>query len=473
MLPKLQIIFKYFIIITVLISFFTLVCSPENTTDIKQIQGESEIYYGSENIKLTELNDPLFQNSEYLYNSNLAIKSYFLATSAFSSSESDKFWGEDKNCGRENSVKTALTDLGFTNLEFYGYDVSLNDTSSKVAFAIGKKTYSNDTQIVAVAVRGGNYGLEWADNFNVGATDFDYHLGFYSSAKALKDKVDKYISDNLAEKKIKFWITGYSRGGSVANILASMYDNQKESVPCEVYAYTFASPRCIVSDSLNSHDSLYDNIFNILSPNDPVYNIPPAKWGFGRFGTCVYFPEVPKKNTENKIKESYFKYTGTHLNISRNSINSFLNIIIKSAKSRDLYSKYLSESISDFIIIKMSKYKNENDEWVNYNTTDILKKMYGSTAIKTFDKIKNNDFFKSMERLEIYLPEDVYILLTLCTLNGYTGFENEIFSNLNVDDINDISYIASGDLISVCHSPLYYRSCLENTPLSELTFEKG
>ncbi len=465
-------LFKYrkIIVFIALICFFTIMQRPKNTMDVKEIQGNEKLYYGSEDTDLTTLNDTLFQNSEYLYNQDLAMKSFFLATAAFSADEADKFWGDEGDFDREKNIKNTLYDYGYSGLEFYGYDKSLNDTSSKTAFAIGKKIYNSDTVIIAIAVRGGNYGLEWADNFNLGSSEFDYHYGFYSSALKTKKQTDEYIRKNVSDKKIKLWITGYSRGGAVANILSSMYDNQKSDMLCEVYAYTFASPRCAVADSLNIHDDIYNNIFNILSPYDPVYNIPPEKWGFGRFGVSVYFPQNPKDETLNMVKQSYFKYTGSELNMSKNPLNVFLDIIIKSAKSRDLYSKYLSVPASDFMIVNMSKYKSESGRWVNYDPRDILSKMYGLSALKTLDSIKSNEFFKSIEKLGLYVPEDIYIFLTLCTLNGYVGFEEEIFSNLRV---NDISYITSSDFISVCHNPIFYRSWLENTPINELSFEKG
>ncbi len=468
------------LLFAVFLTFFVLlnIMPPRTDDDIYRIQGSHQIYYGSENIKLTDLNDPLFTDSEYAYNHSLAKKSLLLAISAFSSEKSDKCWGEDASCGREDDVKNTLQEYGFGNIEFYGYDASLNDTSSKAAFAIGEKLYSSSTSIIAIAIRGGNYGLEWADNFNLGDSSLDYHLGFYTAAQKIKEQTDQIIPKLASGRNVKLWITGYSRGGAVANLLASMYDAKKDSFPCQVYAYTFASPKSTVIENTKAHDTVYRNIFNILSPNDPVYNIPPDMWGFGRFGICVKFPHnesidyVDSQDVRKKVAESYFAYTGKTLVTTGNSVNNFLNVVIKSSKSRDFFSKYLSGPISDLIIVKMSKYEDISGAWVPYKQEEILYNMYGIRGTQTLQKVKNNEFFSSMEKLGIYIPEDFYLLVALCRINGFDRLEDMLFSNLKVSDLDDMTYITSSDLIYTGHSTFFYRSWLENVPISLLTFTK-
>lgn len=427
---------------------------------------------------MTQLNDPLFQDSEYSYNHNLAKKSFYLAISAFSAGDTDMTWGESGQYGREDDVKNTLADYGFNNTEFYGYDVPLNDSSPKAAFAIGEKLYNSTTSLIVIAIRGGNYGLEWADNFNLGDSSEDWHIGFDTAAKKIKKQTDLIIPRLADGRKVKLWITGYSRGGAVANLLASMYDNGKESFPCQVYAYTFASPKSTVTEKTKAHDTIYKNIFNILSPNDPVYNIPPDKWGFGRYGMCVKFPEnsdTQYKESEKirqRVSESYFSYTGKSLVAQGNSVNSFLNVVIKSSKSRDFFSNYLSRPISDLIRVKMTRIKDSDGIWRTHSPRQMIDSMYGKEGTDILDNVKNNEFFASMEKLGMYIPEDFYLLVALCRINGFAGLEDLLFSNLRVSDLSDISYITSADLIYTGHSIYFYRSWLENVPVSALSFSK-
>jgi len=213
--------FIFFVIVCIILILF-LQYFIFNHKEVPKLHTDNkQIYYGSEKINLSKLNDPLFTDSEYSYNQDLAISSFNLAVSAFSSNVTDTNWGNSSQSGREDNVRKKLIEYGFSNIHFYDYDKSLNDYSSKAAFAVGSKHYNHDTIIVAVAVRGGNYGLEWADNFNIGNSSNDYHIGFYNAALNIKSTLDKLVIPLAKQKNIKFWITGYSRGGAVAKILAT------------------------------------------------------------------------------------------------------------------------------------------------------------------------------------------------------------------------------------------------------------
>lgn len=474
---------KYYVLVSSLafLLVFTFISdnvfSPPDTE--KNLRTDNKnIYYGSENINLTKLNDPLFTDSEYSYNHALAKKSLELAVSAYSANVTDLNWGETGHVGREENVKNTLTEYGFNNLHYFGYDISLNDSSSKVAYTIGEKTYNHDTSIVAIVIRGGNYGARWADNFNIGNKDNKYHRGFYMAALEVKENIEKILPQITQKKNIKFWICGYSRGGAVANILASLFDSGKNDFPCQVYAYTFASPKCTVISDTSSHDTIYRNIFNILSPNDPIYNIPPSKWSFGRFGICVIFPDDNNMNFEGaselkkRVEKSYYNYTGETLLVSGNATNSFINIIIKSAESRNFFDSALSVPISEFIKIKMLKYKNSEGIWQNYEQDDILSKLHGEKALNILNKIKNNDVFMTFKKIGVVLPEDLFVFLTLCHLNGYTSYEEYLFSRINIQDISDINYITSNSLITTCHRHEFYMSWLDNISVSNLKFSK-
>lgn len=472
-----KLILKLLLIFIIILLVSYCILNPYNNDEIKYSDNKN-IYFGSEKVILSNMSDPLFADSEYSYNHNLAKESLRLAVSAYSANVSELNWGEDKSIGREDNVKSFLGGRGYGNMEFHNYDISLNDFSSKVAFSLSYKPYDRNTSIVAIVIRGGNYGLEWSDNFNLGNSETLYHRGFYEATLGVKLAADNYIKKYCSNKKIKLWITGYSRGGAVANILASMYNEGKSTFPCSIYAYTFASPKTTIVSQTKAHDTIHKNIFNILSPNDPIYNIPPQKWGFGRFGICVVFPDKNDLSYDGaeivnrKVAKSYYSQTGEILVISGNSVNSLISIFVKSAKSRDFFSENLSVPVMDFIKIKMTKHKNENGLWQPHTNEEMLKILYGKDALKILETIRNNDMFVSFKKIGFNIPDDIYTFITLCHLNGFENYENTLFSEININDVNEISYIASGNSIATGHRSEFYSSWLENVNIQLLKFVK-
>ncbi len=474
--------YKFFLLFFLFIfSFFYVFSGGFLTQKLPQKYNninEKDIIGGSEKVNLSNLNDPLFTQNEYSYNHSLAKDSLSLAAAAYSSGVTSANWGENQKTGREDNIKNALYQRGYTDILAYNYDVSLNDSSSKVAFCIGYKPFDKNTNIVSVAIRGGNYGLEWVDNFNLGNSENFYHKGFYEASVGVKKQIDQYLKKHSPEKKIKLWLTGYSRGGAVANIVASMYNENKSSFPCSIYAYTFATPKTSVVSETKAHDTIHKNIFNILSPNDPVYNIPPDSWGFGRFGICVILPDNNDisydgaADLNRKVAKSYYTKTGEILSASGNPVSSFINVFIKSSKSRNFFSENLSKPIRDFIKIKMEKEKNQNGIWQTVETHNALYKMYGEEATKVFDNVINNDFYMAFKKIGFNIPEDLYTFITLCHINGFNDFEKTMLSKINLNDLSEISSVASGASIVTGHRYEFYMSWLENTDVKLLKFVK-
>lgn len=442
--------------------------------DVSQIDiNKNSIYYRSEKLNLSKLNDPLFKDSEYQYKHSLASQSLELAISAFSSADDSKTWGDNTHVGRDKRVKALLAEYGFSDIQSYGYNVSLNDTSSNTAFAVGFKPFNNNTSIVAIAVRGGGYGLEWADNFNIGTSDNTHHKGFYTSASRIKNTLDDILPAHITGKKVKLWITGYSRGGAVANILAAMYNRDKDDFPCEVYAYTFATPKTVDKNSHNPHSQTHDNIINIVSPNDPIYNIPPKEWGFSRYGrtaTLPLFSSDKNPSLYDNVSKSYTELTGTTPDISDKSIKSFMNVMIKSSQSRDWFSQKLSVPISELLIINMQRYEDGNGNWVKYSGEEALRKLHGDIAVDYLKKLKKNDFLSYISKFGLPLPDNFYYFITLCHMNGFDGYQDILFSNLNAENLNDISSLLSQSNITTGHRTEFYQSLIKNISDTDISF---
>lgn len=165
-------------------------------------------------------------------------------------------------------------------------------TMDSIGVIAGSKKVG-DATLIAIAVRGSSYYAEWGSNFKVGKSG--NHQGFKKAADDALAFVTKYIKDKKIKGKVKFWVTGYSRGAACANILASYLDNMKVKASGlkytnrDVYAYTFESPRGAISTNLPK-SLKYSNIFNIVNPNDPVSYLAPGTFGFSRYGVDKFLP---------------------------------------------------------------------------------------------------------------------------------------------------------------------------------------
>ena len=251
--------------------------------------------------------DSYFSQSATKYNASLATMSLCLELSTWSSFEKENwyhpsytpkdaaFW-QDKLC----NVKTLL--LGNPNAED-GYggigfsDFKANDfwqdapTKDSIGVCAARKSISTSLgdkyTLIALVVRGGGYGAEWASNFTIGKSG--EHDGFAAARNNVLDFLDTYISSlNLSdnEKNIKIWVTGYSRAGATANMVAGALDTY-HSLPDgavtsidDIYCYTFEAPQGAVRSSLREN---YSNIFNVLNLNDLVPLVAPYSWDFARY----------------------------------------------------------------------------------------------------------------------------------------------------------------------------------------------
>ena len=171
-------------------------------------------------------------------------------------------------------------------------DVSLSDYEKRpslytIASCISRKeivTEEDSFTLVAVAVCGGNYTVEWASNLTVGTGE--RHEGFNTAAELVENRIMGYLArEGLIGKKVKLWISGFSRAAAVANITAADITSMNLIPASDIFSYNFATPRTTRGDAGN-----YENIFNIIGKQDPVPRFTPADWGFVRYGRDLYTP---------------------------------------------------------------------------------------------------------------------------------------------------------------------------------------
>ena len=181
-----------------------------------------------------EYNDRWFLQDASIYNHKLARLSFGMAVSAFRP-HFDPKTTQDPGL----HLRDFLVQCGFRKLRSDDYDK--NPSLYTVSTVISHKTLLEGNQeyiLLAVGVCGGGYTNEWLSNFTVGYDS--YHIGFYSAAKNVFDRLFGYIARNgLQDQRLKVWVSGYSRAAAVSNVFAQlvtdteMFDNKDVFALCD------------------------------------------------------------------------------------------------------------------------------------------------------------------------------------------------------------------------------------------------
>ena len=239
--------------------------------------------------------DQLFSGSSYSFRNDIAKLALGLEMSCWSSQNTEYYYSSDEEVGREQNVRTAFRLLGFDDLLFVNYDAALSHAEDKAAYAIGTKKIQvggAEQNLVAVMIRGGGYGAEWASNFRVGTGA--RHQGFSVPAAAVFSTLSDYLKQHgLDNADTRFLISGYSRGSAIGNLLsADLIDSSELGLsPDHIFSYLFATPqgvnRNLTSDAAAER---YNCIINIINKHDFVPKVAPSAWGFRRYGRTYQFP---------------------------------------------------------------------------------------------------------------------------------------------------------------------------------------
>ncbi len=279
--------------------------------------------------------DAWFDGDPRVYNHDLARASSVLAALAYA--ESGFYQSGSKT---PPYMENVLHQLGFDMVETGSYrfrsevvdevlDV-MTQQSDGVAYGLARKELmpapdGTPRELIAVSVRG-SYGSEWLSNFNLGAGEAAAaaealadershdHTGYQVAALEILGELDAWVDEADARgAEVSVLLTGHSRGGAVAGLLAAMLDDRAAAGTGEdarteadaaaqapmqraprVFAYTFASPRTTLN--ARGNDARYGNIFNIVNPADLVTNLPLESWGYVRYGVDVPLPSLDALN---------------------------------------------------------------------------------------------------------------------------------------------------------------------------------
>lgn len=255
--------------------------------------------------------DSYFVDSAYNYNPHLATMSMCAACASSGNTMSTPVYS-----GLSKDIEDLLKANGFDTF-FINDDFNTEPRKDSIGFMFAKKTIKVNNEnytLIAVNFRNANYGKEWYSNVDVGPDKT--HAGFSAAAEKAKTALGDYIRNNDVGEDIKIWITGYSRGAAVSNLLAKALDDSgfigKVSVEAsDIYAYTFATPTVTAENTYKR--PLYKNIFNTVSKYDVVPQVVPEQWNWHRFGEDIYLPTkldsdyAAKKERAQKFLDLFVK----------------------------------------------------------------------------------------------------------------------------------------------------------------------
>lgn len=258
------------------------------------------------------VNSDIFFASNTAFNPELAKASCTLAMTAYPyiHTNSDKL-------GADGIMKR----MGFSDVTMHNLSDNYDDNHI-TSITAGHKTIRADgseAELIAVTIRGTDGSLkEWTSNFDIGSGEIsnpdhvikENHEGYDIAATRVIKLLEEYIAKTTdPEAKKIIWITGHSRGGSIANICAS----RLEDYTC--FAYTFGASNSTTSQ--NARD--YGYIFNIVNSDDLVTYIPMQDWGFTVYGKSAKISvseTLSEKWTEGTGLKKYRFYNGSVAEVS-------------------------------------------------------------------------------------------------------------------------------------------------------------
>lgn len=438
------------------------------------------IYYGRDTADLTTL----FSKSAYEYNHTLAKESFNLAVSGFSAAkEYTKTGGDSSPIAKQRyaDIKSRYDKMGFDVQNYYNYGTALTDTSDKAAYSIASrdiKINGTTKRLIALVVRGGNYGGEWVSNFNVG-TNGAYSEGFKKPAdtiaKALKDYINKYSS-----QEVILWMTSYSRGGAITNLIAGEMDNYADSVNNlkreNIYTYTFATPMPVKVNAVGADNEKYNNIFSIISPNDYVPCVLLSQWGFGRYDITKTF----YSNATTEVKDYYKKLTKENYPIQsgqRETISDVVHLLNKLVYDKDDFNKNYQNVAQDIIYWNRvyQDMNNKDNTLIDYATSKYGPKKtqeaykLSSSVVQTYKSalekvgIKDKHINSIKEIGTIFILNDKSLEATVLVelLDSIIGKQlgSAILTGLKIY-LNFTNGKVDGDGLNAAHTHEVYRSWL-------------
>jgi hypothetical protein len=359
---------------------------------------------------------------------------------------------------RAKSVLRLMRDMGYLNAGTND-DYKSTPTLTSTDVAIGSKQY-NGYNLILVTLNGTYYTKEFGANVLLGPSGD--HKGFTIAANHALDLLRQFIKDKNITGKTKILLTGYSRTAAGANLAAAYLSDaiadgkvherigNIELTKEDVYGFSFETPLCGIP-SANGHagatDARYDNIWYVINCDDPVTYVPPASYGFVRFGHAVDLPshdDTPR----TKMLELIGKYYSPSI-IPSYDMSKFVQIadvkdlkqlwegffdkFFKAVGDRKFYSENIEDDFSKFLyavftypgwmeelvggpsqmlsfIVGMSTYSSDKQKFDDH-FLPLVEKATSNHGCKEFSKNIVNSLYQVMKVVERYTDGNVYRIL--------------------------------------------------------------
>ena len=271
--------------------------------------------------------DDYFRHSSDVYDSHLATLSCIMTNFSVPLNNPKSIDDQSWYLSQPERLYGFFSSIGFKDFET-NEDYEKRSEFDTIGVAAANRQV-DDYTVIGVGIRSGGYFREWANNVYLGdGTKSDYmHEGWYNAANKTIKYIDEYISANRITGKIKIWIAGFSRGGATTNLAAGLLDNKLDKnekifssnvtlTHNDLYAYTFEAPQGANYNSKTVKqpgDAIYNNIYNVVNPNDLVPKVAMSEYGFTRFGTDKYITTkfYDPQNFENNRKTMKALYVET------------------------------------------------------------------------------------------------------------------------------------------------------------------
>ena len=317
-----------------------------------------------------------YQNKALPYNPSLATMSLNLELAAWASPTQNDYLFKSDN------AKKLLGKLGFNHFEAND-GFKFRPTKDSIGAIAAEKKLTVDEEdytLIALAIRGGGYEAEWASNVTLGTSG--QHQGFHKASQDVLKFLDNYIKTHHIKGKIKLWLTGYSRGGATANLLAGELNSgrklpQVELAPSDLYAFCFEPPAGTLA-SFDPRNKKNDNIINIVNLNDVVTKVAPdtKNFEFTRYGKDILLP------TRELVVESQYSLLRDRMLRELEKIESLDDYIVDNFKWKKLS---LNVNLSN----KSIKFS-VNDNNQNHILTEYLEKVIGTF---TAEELLNRNYY--------------------------------------------------------------------------------
>ena len=264
-----------------------------------------------------------------------------------------KFFGDNTEFCRDIAVASlmimtlpgqewrTLESIGLSNIRASVVGTTDNDRH-RILISHRLIEHDDRERVIINAIISGVYGIHgWLSNFDVGADSPEYfeltgsehpewvnrynHKGFDVTANRVIAEIRCYMSTIESDALPVLWVTGFSRGGAIANIVGAYFERDPEII---TFTYAFASPNITSSPIARQ----YQTIFNIINEDDLVVLGFPSEWGFTRFGTDI------STSVYSYGQEAFRQLTRMNYTLNDNhfdNIDSFLREAIELAPNRE------------------------------------------------------------------------------------------------------------------------------------------